>query len=102
MNGDQRNSHTLAIVALVIACVSLVLSLIVAGSMVFKSGGERAIDTALPKYLSEKQLADFAQSIADRFNADDFDELYARFDPAARVQMSADTLKKQLGALRPA
>lgn len=101
MNGDNRNTHTLAVVALVVACVSLVLSLLVAVSLVFKSDGQHATDTALPKYLTEKALADIAKNIAEPFNADDFDALYTRFDPAARAQLSADTLKKQLGALRP-
>jgi hypothetical protein len=55
----------------------------------------------MPTYLSAKALADIAESIAKPFNAEDFDELYARFDPAARAQLAAETLKKQLGALRP-
>jgi hypothetical protein len=102
MNSDNRSTHSLAVAALVVGCVSLLLTLLLAGFLMIRSGGERAAETALPTYLSEKALADIAESIAKPFNAEDFEALYGRFDPVARAQLSADTLKKQLGVLRPA
>jgi hypothetical protein len=101
MSNDNRGTQTLAIAALIIACVSLVLSLLIAGFLLLKTSGEHAVDSALPQYLSEKRLAGIAEGIVEPFNAGDFDGLYSVFDPAARAQLSADTLKKQLGSLRP-
>jgi hypothetical protein len=102
MSNDNRDPQALAIAALIVACVSLVLSLLIAGFLLLKTGGEHAVDSALPRYLSEKRLADIAESIVEPFNAGDFDGLYSIFDPAARAQLSVDTLKKQVSALRPA
>jgi hypothetical protein len=99
MSNDDRG--TLAIAALIIACVSLVLSLLIGGFLLLKTNGERTADSALPPYLSEKRLASIAESIVEPFNAGDFDALYNVFDPAARAQISADTLRKQLDSLRP-
>jgi hypothetical protein len=47
-------------------------------------------------------LAVIAENIVDPFNAEDYEGLYNQFDAAARAQLSVDTLKKQIGALRPA
>jgi hypothetical protein len=102
MSNENQNTHALAIAALVVACVSLALTLMLAALSLFRSNGEHAAETALPTYLSAKALADIADGIVEPFNAEDFEGLYAHFDPAARAQMSVDTLKKQLGALRPA
>ena len=101
MSNENRDPQTLAIAALIVACVSLVLSLLIAGFLLLKAGGEHAVDSALPQYLSEKRLARIAESIVEPFDAGDFDALYSVFDPAARAQLSVDTLKKQLDPLRP-
>jgi hypothetical protein len=101
MSNDDRGTQTLAIAALIIACVSLVVSLLIGGFLLLKTNGEHAADLPLPHYLSEKRLAGIAESIVEPFNAGDFDALYSVFDPAARAQLSADTLKKQIDSLRP-
>jgi len=101
MSNDNRGTHTLAIAALIVACVSLILTLLIAGFLLTKTSGERTADSALPSYLSEKKLAAIAESIVKPFNMDDFEGLYSNFDEVARAQLSADTLKKQLAALRP-
>jgi retron-type reverse transcriptase len=76
------------------------MSLVIGGFLLLKTNGEHVADSALPQYLSEKRLASIAESIVEPFNAGDFDALYNVFDPAARAQISADTLKKQLDSLR--
>jgi hypothetical protein len=101
MSNDDRGTQTLAIAALIIACASLVVSLLIGGFLLLRTNGEHAADSALPQYLSEKRLASIAESVVEPFNAGDFDALYSVFDPAARAQISADTLKKQLDSLRP-
>jgi hypothetical protein len=102
MSEDNRGTHAFAIAALIVASVSLILTLLLAGLVLFKSSGDRAAESVLPTYLSEKALAGIAESIAEPFNAEDYEQLYSRFDPAARAQLSADTLRKQLGSLRAA
>jgi hypothetical protein len=100
MSNDNRGTQTLAIAALITACVSLVLSLLIVGFLLLKTSGEHAAESALPQYLSEKRLAGIAESIVEPFNAGDFDGLYSVFDPAVRAHLSADTIKKQLSPLR--
>jgi hypothetical protein len=101
MSNDDRGTQGLAIAALVVACLSLVVSLMIGGFLLLKTNSEHAADSSLPQYLSEKRLAGIAESIVGPFNAGDFDALYSVFDPAVRAQLSADTLKKQLDSLRP-
>jgi hypothetical protein len=101
MSNNNRGTQTLAIAAFTIACVSLVLSLLIAGFLLLKTSGEHAAESALPQYLSEKRLAGIAESIVEPFNAGDFDGLYSVFDPAVRAQLSAETVRKQVGSLRP-
>jgi hypothetical protein len=98
---DDNGTRSLAIAGLIVACVSLILTLLIAGFLLAKSKGERTADTALPSYLSEKQLAAIAEDIVVPFNADDYEGLYSHFDAAVRAQLTADTLKKQIGVLRP-
>jgi hypothetical protein len=69
MSNDDRGTRTLAIAALIIACVSLVVSLLIGGVLLLKENGEHAADSALPQYLSEKRLAGIAESIVEPFNA---------------------------------
>lgn len=100
MNSEVRNSQAVAIAALIVACVSLILTLGIGGYLLVRNNSDRAADLVLPSYLTEKTLAKIAESIVEPFNAADFDNLYSNFDPAARAQLSADTLRKQLGSLR--
>jgi hypothetical protein len=57
MRNDDRGTQTLAIAALIIACVSPFVSVLIGGVLLLKANGERVADSALLCFASTARCA---------------------------------------------